>query len=344
MSGTIDRYSRQVLFPGIGEEGQKKLGNSQVVIVGCGALGTVIATSLVRAGVGKVRIIDRDFIEYHNLQRQVLFDEEDIEAGLPKAVAAERHLKKINSSIEIEGIVADINYTNVERLVAGADVILDGLDNFETRLLINDVSLKHKIPWVYGGAIAASGMTMDIIPGETPCFRCLQWSPASSNVVLTCNTAGVISPAPFIVGSLQSAEAMKILIGAREINRDLIQFDVWQGKFSHLKIGRRQDCPTCQGKYDFLEARFGTKTTSLCGQNAVQVLNPEVKKVSFKELAARLSPLGEVSYNEFMLSFLVDSREMVVFPDGRAIIKNTDDEALARGLYAKYIGASSSDR
>jgi molybdopterin/thiamine biosynthesis adenylyltransferase len=340
MSDTIDRYARQVLFLGIGEEGQKKLGNSQVVIVGCGALGTVIATSLVRAGVGKVRIIDRDFIEYHNLQRQVLFDEEDIKAGLPKAVAAERHLKKVNSSIEIEGIVADVNYTNVERLVAGADVILDGLDNFETRLLINDVSLKHKIPWVYGGAIAASGMTMDIIPGETPCFRCLQWSPASSNVVLTCNTAGVISPAPFIVGSLQSAEAMKILIGAREINRDLIQFDVWQGKFSHLKIGRRQDCPTCHGKYDFLEAKFGAKTTSLCGQNAVQVLNPEVKKVSFKELAARLSPLGEVSYNEFMLRFLVDSREMVVFPDGRAIIKNTDDEALASRLYAKYIGAS----
>jgi len=339
MSGTIDRYSRQVLFPGIGEEGQHKLGKSSVVIVGCGALGTVIATSLVRAGVGRVRIIDRDFIEYHNLQRQVLFDEEDIKAGLPKAVAAERHLKKINSSIEIEGIVADVNYTNIERLIAGADVILDGLDNFETRLLINDVSLKHKIPWVYGGAIAASGMTMNIIPGETPCFRCLQWSPASSNIVLTCDTAGVISPAPFIVGSLQSAEAMKILVGSKEVNRDLMMIDVWRDQFSHLKIGRRQDCPACQGKYDFLEARFGTKTTSLCGQNAVQVLNPELKKVSFKELVARLSPLGEVSYNEFMLRFLVDSREMVVFPDGRAIIKNTDDEALARGLYAKYIGA-----
>jgi adenylyltransferase/sulfurtransferase len=338
MSVVIDRYSRQVLFAGVGEEGQRKLGSSSVVLIGCGALGTVIATSLVRAGVGKIKIIDRDFIEYHNLQRQVLFDEEDIKAGLPKAIAAERHLKKINSSIEIEGIVADVNYTNIERFVRDCDVILDGLDNFESRLLINDVSLKHKIPWVYGGAIAASGMTMNIIPGETPCFRCLQWSPASNNIVLTCDTAGVISPAPFIIGSLQSAEAMKILVGAKEINRDLIQIDVWGNKVSRLKIGRRADCPACQGKYEFLEAGFGTRTASLCGQNAVQVLNPEVTSVSFEELAARLSPLGKVSYNEFMLRFAVDSREMVIFPDGRAIVKNTNDEALARGLYAKYIG------
>ena len=338
MSVVIDRYSRQVLFPGIGEEGQKKLGNSSVALIGCGALGTVIATSLVRAGIGKVKIIDRDFIEYHNLQRQVIFDEEDIKAGLPKAIAAERHLKKVNSSIEIEGIVADVNYTNIERLVGGADVILDGLDNFETRLLINDVSLKHKIPWVYGGAIAASGMTMNIIPGQTPCFRCLQGSPAGRGIALTCDTAGVISPAPFIVGSLQTVEAIKILVGAKEINRDLIVIDVWEGKFSRLKIGRRADCPACQGKYEFLEARFGTKTTSLCGQNAVQVINPEVGELSFEGLAARLSPLGEVSYNEFMLRFVVDSHEMVIFPDGRAIVKNTGDESLARGLYAKYIG------
>jgi molybdopterin/thiamine biosynthesis adenylyltransferase len=338
MSVVVDRYSRQVLFPEIGAEGQKKLGNSSVALIGCGALGTVMATSLVRAGIGKIKIIDRDFIEYHNLQRQALFDEEDIKAGLPKAIAAERHLKRVNSSIEIEGIVADVNYTNIERFVRDSDIILDGLDNFETRLLINDVSLKHKIPWVYGGAVAASGMTMNIIPSETPCFRCLQWSPASDGIVLTCDTAGVISPAPFIIGSLQTAEAMKILVGAEEINRDLIKIDVWRGEFSRLKIGRRRDCPACRGEYEFLEAKFGTRTTSLCGQNAVQVLNPEITSVSLKELAARLSPLGEVSYNEFMLRFAVDSREMVVFPDGRAIVKNTNDESLARGLYAKYIG------
>ena len=335
----IDRYSRQTLFGGIGEEGQRRLGNSCVVIIGCGALGTITATSLVRAGVGKVRIIDRDFIEYHNLQRQVLFDEEDIKNELPKAIAAERHLKKVNSSVEIEGIVADVNYTNIERLVTGADLILDGLDNLETRFLINDASLKHKIPWVYGGAISSYGMTMNIIAHETPCFRCLQASPISRGIALTCDTAGVISPAPFIIGSLQTVEAMKILVGAEEINRDLIMINVWKGTFDHLKIVPRRDCPACQGRYEFLEARFGTRTTSLCGQNAVQVLNPEVREVSFERLAAYLGPVGEVNYNEFMLRFRVDNHEMVIFPDGRAIVKNTDDEVMARGLYAKYIGA-----
>lgn len=335
----IDRYSRQTLFKGIGEEGQKKLGNSCVVIIGCGALGTIIATSLVRAGVGKVRIIDRDFIEYHNLQRQVLFDEEDIKAELPKAIAAERHLKKVNSSVEIEGIVADVNYTNIERLVTGANLILDGLDNLETRFLINDVSLKHKIPWVYGGAISSYGMTMNIIPRETPCFRCLQASPISRGIALTCDTAGVISPAPFIIGSLQTVEAMKILVGAEEINRDLIMIDVWKGTFDHLKIVPRRDCPACQGRYEFLEGQFGLKTTSLCGQNAVQILNPEARSLSLKELAARLKPVvAEVSYNEFMLRFTEENHEMVVFPDGRAILRNTTNESLARGLYTKYIG------
>lgn len=334
----IDRYSRQTLFPGIGEEGQKKLVASNVVIVGCGALGTVIATSLVRAGVGTVRIIDRDFIEYHNLQRQVIFDEEDIKAQLPKAIAAERHLKKVNSSIEIEGIVADVNYTNIERLVAGADLILDGLDNLETRFLINEVSLKHKIPWVYGGAVAASGMTMNIIPGQTPCLRCIHPEVPGGARMLTCETAGVVNAAPFIIGSLQSAEAIKILVGAEEISRDLVIINVWRSEFRRLKIGRRADCLTCQGKYEFLEAKFGTKTTSLCGQNAVQVLNPQVGQVSFKALATHLKPVGEVSYNEFMLRFKVDNHEMVIFPDGRAIVKDTNDEALARGLYAKYIG------
>ncbi len=335
----IDRYSRQALFPGIGKEGQKKLGNSSVAIIGCGALGTVIATSLVRAGVGKVKIIDRDFIEYHNLQRQVLFDEEDIRNGLPKAIAAERHLKRVNSSVEVEGVVADVNYTNIERLVGNADIILDGLDNFETRFLINDVSLKHKIPWVYGGAISSSGMTMNIIPGKTPCFRCLSSNLTRRGTILTCDTAGVISPAPFIIGSLESVEAMKILVGAKEISCQLVVIDVWKGSFHHFEISPRQDCPACQGKYEFLEGKFGVRTTSLCGQNAVQVLNPGVGELSFKELAARLKVVGEVTYNEFMLNFAIDSQEMVIFPDGRAIVRNTTDESLARGLYAKYVGA-----
>jgi len=335
----IDRYSRQTLFKRIGAEGQKKLGNSCVVIIGCGGLGTIIATSLVRAGVGKVRIIDRDFIEYHNLQRQVLFNEDDIRNGLPKAIAAVRHLKKVNSSVEIEGVVSDVNYTNIGRLVSGADLILDGLDNLETRFLINDASLKHKIPWVYGGAISSFGMTMTIIPGKTPCFRCLPSTTAHPQAVLTCDTAGVISPAPFIIGSLQVAEAMKILVGAEEINRDLLIIDVWKETFDHIKIVSRQDCPACQGKYEFLEGQLGLKTTSLCGQNAVQILNTEARSLSFEELAARLKPVvTEVSFNEFMLRFTEGEQEMVVFPDGRAILRNTTNESLARGLYTKYIG------
>jgi adenylyltransferase/sulfurtransferase len=309
-----------------------------VVIIGCGALGTVIAAILARAGVGKVKIIDRDFIEYHNLQRQVLFDEEDIEKQLPKAVAAERHLKKVNSSIEIEGVVADVNYSNIEKLVAGSDVILDGLDNLEARFLINDVSLKQNIPWVYGGAISTSGMTMTIIPGQTACLRCAFDHPSGQGLAMTCDTAGVIAPAPFVIASIQAAEALKILVGAKGTNHDLVMIDVWRSQFDHLKISRRENCPSCGGKYEFLETRFGTKTTSLCGQNAVQVLSPTQKGISFDDLATRLIAVGKVTYNEFMLNFKVDSKEMVVFPDGRAIVKNTADESLARGLYSKYIG------
>lgn len=333
-----NRYSRQTMFPAIGEEGQVKLSNGSVVIIGCGALGTNIATFLVRAGVGKVRIVDRDFIEYHNLQRQVLFNEEDIKAGLPKAVAAERHLRKVNSSVEIEGIVADANYTNIERFCSGADVILDGLDNFETRLLINDVALKHKIPWVYGGAVASQGMTMTVIPGETPCFRCVSPFLPDPGTTPTCETAGIVGTVPAVIGALQATEAIKILVGA-EVNRELITVDLWKGTFHSLQVARREDCPACQGKYDFLDKRFAIKTTSFCGQSrAVQVVNTKVTKIALDELAAKLSSAGKVSYDEFRLHFRVDGKEIIVFPDGRAIINNTLDESAARELYARYVG------
>ena len=334
----IDRYSRQILFSGIGKEGQKKLSAGSVVIIGCGALGTVIADILARAGVGRIKIIDRDFIERHNLQRQVLFDEENILNNLPKAIAAERHLKKVNPSIYIEGIVADVNYSNVERFIQGADVVMDGLDNMETRYLINDACLKHEIPWVYGGAVSASGMTMTILPHDTPCLRCIFPSPAG-DTIMTCDTAGVISPAPIIIASLQSVEAMKILAGTGNINRDIIYIEVWEGDFDHVKIAKGDNCPSCNGKFDFLDARFVVKATSLCGQNAVQILNPGLSTLSFEELSARLKRVGVVTYNEFMLNFTVGTQEMVIFPDGRAIIKNTNDESLARGFYAKYIGS-----
>jgi adenylyltransferase/sulfurtransferase len=332
----IDRYSRQIAFPEIGKEGQRKLGNSRVVIIGCGALGSIIATSLVRAGVGKVKIIDRDLVEYDNLQRQLLFDEEDVKNRLPKAIAAERHLKKVNSSVEIEGVVADVHYGNIEQLVKGSNLILDGLDNPETRFLINDVSLKHKIPWIYGGAVAASGMTMNIIPGKTACFRCVFAYPPPPGVIPTCDSAGVIGPAPFVVGSLQAAEALKILLG-KEINRDIIVIDVWQGTFHRFKANPRPECPACRGEYEFLRKEFGVRTTVLCGQNSVQVLDPKIKCLPLKELAQRLEAQGEVNYNEFTINFTVDDHKIVIFPDGRVILKDSLDESLARKLYVKYI-------
>ena len=225
MQSHTDRYSRQIIFPGIGRAGQAKLGKSTVVIIGCGALGTVAAACLARAGIGRLRIVDRDFIEYHNLQRQILFDEDDVRNQIPKAIAAERHLRKANSSIEIEGIVADVNYRTIERLVAGADVILDGVDNLETRYLINDVSLKYRVPWVYGAAVSSDGMTMNIIPGRTPCICCLVPHMPASGRVPTCDTAGVVSSAPFVIGALQSVETIKILVGAEDVNRDLITIE-----------------------------------------------------------------------------------------------------------------------
>jgi molybdopterin-synthase adenylyltransferase len=335
---TLNRYSRQILFSDIGMAGQEKLSNSFAVVIGCGALGTVIASGLVRAGVGRVRIIDRDFIEYHNLQRQILFDEDDIKENLPKAVAAERHLRKVNSSITIEGIVSDVNHTNIEKLVEGADVIVDGLDNFEARLLINDVSLKHNIPWVYGGAVGSTGMTMNIIPHKTACYRCLMPEKTTGARTLTCDTAGVVNGTPWVVASLQTVEAIKIMTGSPQVNTDLISLDVWNTDFRSLAIPRREDCLACNGTYEFLNGKLSTKTVSLCGQNSVQVLASGATQISLGELANRLEPLGEVDYGQFMLNFKTDGQEMVVFPDGRAIVKNTHDEAYAKGLYAKYIG------
>ena len=337
----FERYSRQTVIPEIGIEGQKRLSKSCAVVIGCGALGTVIASALVRAGVGKVKIIDRDFIEYHNLQRQILFNEKDIKQNLPKAIAAERYLKEVNSEIIVQGIVSDVNYSNIEDLVQGADVILDGMDNLETRFLINDISLKLKIPWVYGGAIDLSGMTMTIIPYETPCLRCIITGENYGIQGLTCETAGVISPAPWIVASLQALEAIKILIGSTSINRDLVEIDVWANRFKQLKLhGRRDDCPACvKGNFEFLDGKFSTRTTQLCGQNSVQVLAPGKINLSFETLAERLRPAGQVDYNEFMLKVRIGSQEIIIFRDGRAIVKDTNDEAYARAFYTKYVGA-----
>jgi adenylyltransferase/sulfurtransferase len=338
-----DRYSRQTIFPGIGVEGQRRLMASHVTLCGCGALGTVLASSLARAGVGHLRIIDRDFLEMHNLQRQVLFDENDVNEALPKAEAAARKLEAVNSTIHVEPVVTDIDHTNIVDLTADADLILDGTDNFETRYLINDVAVKLGKPWVYGGCIGSHGQVMTIIPGQTPCLRCVVESGPPPGMAPTCETAGILGPTVNIIASLQATEALKLLTGQFDaIIRELIMIDIWDGTFKKLKIAGllgTVDCPTCQQRnFEWLDGKLGSHTTSLCGRNAVQIAHRAAERLSFESLERQLSPLGPVSYNRFMLKFDVDSYQFTVFPDGRAIIKGTNDINKARTLYAQYIG------
>ncbi|MBN1374899.1 MAG: ThiF family adenylyltransferase [Dehalococcoidia bacterium] len=333
-----DRYSRQERFNGIGKKGQYKLERSSAVIMGCGALGCNIANLLVRAGVGKVRVIDRDFIEYQNLQRQTLFTETDIKNRLPKAVAAKRHLQEINSSIDIEGIVADINFNNAERYCSGMDVILDGLDNLKTRYLINDVSQKLGIPYIYGGAIASLGMTMSVIPGVTPCFRCVFPNLLPDGTVPTCETEGILGPIASIISSLEATEALKILVGAEFANKDLITLDIWDILFERISIEKKHDCPSCNGSYEFLNKKTGLIKSPLRSQSgSIQVLYTESKGVVLEDLAGHLDSVQDLSYNEYMLQFGVDRYAVTVFPDGRAIISNTLDQSIAEELYLKYI-------
>jgi molybdopterin-synthase adenylyltransferase len=340
MATGLERYARQILFSGIGEEGQLKLLQARAVIVGCGALGTVIANNLARTGVGHLVIADRDYIELNNLQRQILFDEEDIARGLPKAVAAAEKLRKVNSSIEIEPLVTDVNFENIETLLQGADIVLDGTDNFETRYLINDACVKNNIPWIYGGVIASYGMTMTIIPHKTPCLRCLFAEMPPPGTSPTCDTAGVLGPIVNTIASIESAEAMKIIVGDGQLNEGLIAVDLWANTFDVVSAPTREDdCPACgAANYEFLTAREGIHTTTLCGHGAVQVSVKRAAQISFPELARKLEPVGQVSYNQFMLRCKVDGYELTVFPDARTIIKGTTDESLARTIYAKYIG------
>lgn len=331
-------------FGGILEKGQRKLLESKVTLCGCGALGTVLANHLVRAGVGHVRIVDRDFIETHNLQRQVLFDEKDVADNIPKAEAAARKLRLVNSQVNIEGIVTDIDRTNIEELCRDADLILDGTDNFEIRYLINDVAVKLNKPWVYGGSIGSHGQTMTILPGKTPCLRCVFEAAPNPGEAGTCETAGVLAPIVSIISSIQATEAFKILTGqADRINRELIYLDVWENITRRIKIAPllgKVDCPCCQRKrFEWLEGEHGSQTTSLCGRNAVQVSHRMPSKLNFDEMASHLKQMGgDVSFNKFLLKFNAEGHEFTVFPDGRAIIKGTNEIDKARVLYAKYIG------
>ncbi len=307
------------------------------------ALGTVLANHLVRAGVGFVRIVDRDFIETHNLQRQILFDEQDVADNLPKAEAAARKLRTINSAVTIESVVTDIDHTNILKLVGDADLILDGTDNFETRYLINDAAVKLGKPWIFGGVIGSEGQTMTIVPGTTPCLRCVIETSPPPGMAPTCETAGVLGPAVAVIASFEAIEAIKVLSGATSaLNQELIMIDLWDWSFRRLKIARLRevaDCPCCKHrKFEWLDGEQGSHTTTLCGRNAVQIATRRSEPLSFPALSARLSPLGEVRHNAYMLRFAAEGHEFTVFPDGRAIIKGTNDIAKAKTLYAQFVG------
>jgi len=337
----LDRYTRQSTLREIGEQGQRKLLASNVAVVGCGALGTHIADGVVRAGVGQVRVIDRDLIELSNLQRQVLFDEADVAAGLPKAVAAVDKLRRINSQVQVEPVVADVNPDNVEALLGDVDLVLDGTDNFETRMLINDACVKHDIPWIYGGVIATYGMTMTIIPHQTPCFRCLLSELPAPGTTPTCDTAGVLATAAGVIAALEVTEALKLLTGQVDaLRRELLYVDVWHGELQRLALDKgATPCPACdQGMFEYLDAREGSWATSLCGRDAVQVNIRRKVRVSYPQLAERLASTGEVTFNDYMLRYLVDGYEINLFPDGRAIIVGCTEPAQARALYARYVG------
>ncbi len=339
----LSRYIRQQRYPPIGEDGQRKLAASRALVVGCGALGTVIANTLVRGGVGFTRIVDRDFVELSNLQRQVLFDEDDIAADLPKAVAAANKLRRINSQVEIESIVADVTPSNVLELVRDVQVIVDGTDNFETRYLLNDVSVHENIPWVYGGCIGAEGQSMTILPGETPCLRCLMTDPPPPGSTPTCDTAGVLAPIVNVVASIEAIEAMKILSGNRSaISRSLTVIDLWENRLRLINMNKLRDevdCDCCKDrKFLWLSGQRASQSAILCGRQAVQLSPPGALAMSLDQMAEKLSGLGTVTRNRYLLRLAVEHYLITLFPDGRAIVGGTDDIAEARTVYARYFG------
>lgn len=332
------RYARQILFAGIGEEGQSRLRASVAAIVGCGALGAFQAGALARAGVGRLLLIDRDYVEWSNLQRQWLYDEEDARSGWPKAAAAARHIARINSEIAAEAHIADLAPDNVSDLLAGAHVVLDGTDNFETRYLLNDWCVDREVPWIYGGAVGSEGIAMPVLPGQTACFECVYPQPPAGPQP-TCETAGVVNVITSLVASCQAAIALKLLAGhPDQVEPRITVVDVWTGVLRQCDMPPPDPhCPACADR-SFRHLRGeGRPPISLCGRNAVQI-HDRRQSVDLKVLKTRLSPLGEVRANEFALRFQAGGYEMTVFPDGRAIIKGTTDLGVARGLYSRYIG------
>jgi molybdopterin-synthase adenylyltransferase len=340
----VEKYSRHILFREIGEAGQEEILRSSAVLVGCGALGTVAANLLVRAGVGRLRIIDRDFVEPSNLQRQMLFEEADAREALPKAIAAERRLRSINSSVALEGVVADLTPRNAGDLLSGFRVILDGTDNFETRFLLNDAAISLHVPWIYAAAVGSYGVTMTIRPGQTACLACLLEGGQESGVPGTgdtCDTVGVLNASVGAIASVEAGEAIKLLAGKPEALDDrLVACDIWSGKFQSIRVARNPDCRAC-ARHDFTYLKGETQPhITMCGRDSVQI-HERGRKLDLEELSRRLATVSAaaVRNNEFLLRFCVAPYEVTVFSDGRAIIKGTKDPAVARSLYARYIGA-----
>jgi len=335
----FDRYARQTRLPEIRIEGQKRLSASSILIVGCGALGSNLANTLVRAGVGFLRIVDRDVLELNNLQRQVLFDESDVAAGLPKAEAAVQKLSRINAEATIDGVVADVTHRNIESLMEDVALVLDGTDNFETRYLVNDACVKNGIPWIYGGVIGTTGVTMNVLPGAGPCLRCIFPDSPPSGSVPTCGTAGIRNTAPAVLASIQATEALKLLCGA-EPSATMLFVDLWSQSFRQVSVSRDADCVTCAKRsFDYLNAEETAWTTTLCGRNAVQITPARESELDLEYLTNSLQTLGEARCNGSVLRFSVENVEMLLFADGRALINGTDDEKLARSVYAKYVGS-----
>lgn len=339
----FSRYSRQLILKEIGREGQRRLEGSRVAVVGIGALGSVSSNLLARAGTGTVILIDRDYLEIENLQRQVLFDESDLTKNLPKAIAAKAKLDEINSEIKIEAIVGDLSAETAEEFLAGVDLVIDGTDNFETRFLINDFCLTRKIPWIYGGALRTEGMSYVVLPDEGPCLRCLFGEAPNPASIQTCEQVGILSPVAHVIASFQAIEAIKILAGHREaVERNLWKMDLWSREFKSISVDhlRNTPCSGCLGEdFPYLKTSAGTRTVALCGRNAVQVLTPAGRKLDLQGLAARLKGQGEIHCNDYLLRYRASPYEITVFLNGRAIIKGTEDPAQAKSLYAKYIGA-----
>jgi molybdopterin/thiamine biosynthesis adenylyltransferase len=334
-----ERYSRQVLFPGIGSEGQQKLATARVALVGCGATGSALASLLARAGVGTIRVIDRDYVEPSNLQRQSLFDEADAAQSLPKAIAAARKISAFNSQIVIEPAVADLVPANIGTLLDGMQLVLDGTDNFETRYLINDFAVKTSVSWIYTAAVGSYGVTLNVLPGKTACLVCL-FPDQPRGPFETCETAGILNSAVNLAASISATEAIKLVVGAdQQLRRTLLSFDVWRNERAEVATGNpRPGCRAC-GERDFVHlAGKGRPHITLCGRNSVQI-HERHRPIDFVEVSVRLQPHGLVRHNDFVLKFWPEPYEMTLFPDGRAIIKGTTDTAVARSLYARYVGS-----